>query len=671
MIKEKAAKVIERALQACVHDGLLPAGDYAAQLDAPKQAAHGDFACNAAMVLQKQHAAATGAARPNPRALAEAIRARVLDEKVAADPDQLLASIEIAGPGFLNLRLATAAWHAELLEIAAQGNRFGRSARGQGQKTMVEFVSANPTGPMHVGHGRGAVIGDTVASLLDWAGFAVQREFYVNDAGAQVFRLAHAVLARATEIARDERIEGCPDAAPVALDADDYQGDYIKDVARGWLESLPVSARAQALARPFEAQRETLRKFSTDWVLENLIKEDLKRFGIRFDLYFSEKTLHDANAIAAAVEQLREKGVLAEEVLEKPADAKKAEKTAKATATHESAKKAGAVEAAAAAVVEEVKREESAVWAPGVHDDEEAPEGKKLLVMKTTRFGDDRDRPLFKTSGEPTYFAADVAYHWDKLQRGYKRMVNVWGADHGGYVQRMKAAVQSMGGELEVILFQLVNLMKDGQPFKMSKRAANFVTLRELLEEAGADATRFFFLLRRGDMALDFDLDLAKKRTSDNPVFYVQYGHARCAGILRKAAESPVGAAALAQLAARPTGGLSLRENLALLAPLTLPEELQIIQRLMTFPDVVAGAAEALEPHRIVFYLQETIAQFHSYYSKYKKSERVVSDDAQKSAARLFLVQQVKQVLFNALTLLGVSAPERMDADRDEEEVEA
>ncbi len=666
MIKENVAKVIEVALQACVRDGLLPAGDYKAQLDAPKQAAHGDFACNAAMVLQKQHAAATNAAKSNPRALAEAIVARVRDPAVQADPQKLLASIEIAGPGFLNLRLAHSAWQGELLEIASQGKRFGRTNRGQGAKTMVEFVSANPTGPMHVGHGRGAVLGDTVASLLDWAGWSVSREYYINDAGAQVFRLAHAVLARASEIARVERIEGCPDAQPIALDAEDYQGDYVKDVARAWLLSLPVSERAAALARPFEEQKEPLRKFSTEWVRTHLIETDLQLFNIKFDVWFSEKTLHDQGAIEAAVEALRAQGVLAEEILEKPADAKKAEKTAKATATHESGAKApmvgtpniGTPNIGTQSIL---ATSESVVQ----HDDEDAPLGKPLLVMKTTRFGDDRDRPLFKTSGEPTYFAADVAYHWDKLQRGYKRLVNVWGADHGGYVSRMKAAVQSMGGELEVILFQLVNLMKDGQPFKMSKRAANFVTLRELLEEAGPDATRFFFLQRRGDMAVDFDLDLAKKRSSDNPVFYVQYGHARCAGMLLKAAESPVGARALARLEAARGDEAALR---TLLAALTLPEELQIVQRLMTFPDVVAGAAEAFEPHRIVFYLQETIAQFHSYYSKYKKTERVVGDDENKSAARLFLVSQVKQVLFNALTLLGVSAPERMDADREEDE---
>ena len=641
MIKQRVAQVIARALQACAKDGLLPEGlAFEVQLDAPKQAAHGDFACNAAMVLQKQHAAATGAAKSNPRALAAEIVKRI------EDPDKILTSVEIAGPGFLNLKLEVSAWHREVEVIALEGDRFGRSSVGGGVPAMVEFVSANPTGPMHVGHGRGAVVGDTVASLLDWAGWKVSREFYVNDAGGQVFKLAHAVLARASEIAITESIEGCAGCPQIPLDPDDYQGDYIKDVSRAWLHSMPASERAAVLKRPFEEQKEQLRKFGTDNIITELLKKDLALFNIHFDTWFSEKSLHDAGAIARAVEVLREKGVLAEEVLEAPADTLKAAKTAKNTAAHE-ARQPARVEAPAAdalAALPELQGD--------LNDDEKGLVGKKLLVMKTTRFGDDRDRPLFKTSGEPTYFAADVAYHWNKIERGYTRMVNVWGADHGGYVARMKAAVAAMGGSLEVILLQLVNLMKDGQPFKMSKRAANFVTLRELLEEAGPDATRFFFLLRRGDMAVDFDVALAKKNSSDNPVFYVQYGHARCAAILRKAAEEK---------------GLTPKYDLAALSALTLPEELELVKRLLSFPEVIAGAAAALEPHRVVFYLQETIAQFHGYYTKYKKTERVISDDPAKTVARLYLVWAVKQVLKNALAVLGVSAPERMDAPAVEE----
>ncbi len=585
MVKALVAKLVERALDQCAQDGLLPTGERPpVQLDAPKQAAHGDFACNAALVLQKQHAAATGAARPNPRALAQAIVERL------RDPDKLLAGPpEIAGPGFLNLRLAPDVWHKALRAVDEQRERFGRSDAGGGEKTMVEFVSANPTGPMHVGHGRGAVVGDTVANLLDWAGYQVAREFYINDAGGQVWRLAHAVWARAMA-------ERTARPALEFLAQDDYQGDYVTLVAKEWL------VRGGDPEKPYQELREPLRQFATDWILEHLIQSDLERFGIRFDLFFSEKTLHDRGAIAHAVEVLRAKGVLAVEILPPPEGRER-------------------------------------------DPDEEMVE-KPLLVMKTTRFGDDRDRPIYKTTGEPTYFAADVAYHFNKIERGYQRLINVWGADHSGYVQRMKAAVGAMGGQLEVIILQLVNLMKDGQPFKMSKRAANFVTLRELLEEAGADATRFFFLLRRGDMALDFDLALAKKRDNENPVFYVQYGHARCAAILRKAFEE---------------SQLLPRYDAEAMATLTLPEELDLIKRVLNLPELIAQAAASLEPHRVVFYLQETIAAFHGYYTKYKKTERVISSDLRKTTARLYLVWAVKQTLANALAVLGVSAPERME----------
>jgi arginyl-tRNA synthetase len=588
-MRERIAKLMQDALERCIADGLLPPGEYEVALDAPKQAAHGDFACNAAMVLAKQHMQAAGLTKPNPRALAQAIVERIQDD------DNLLAQKpEIAGPGFLNLRVSPAVWQQALEEIWEEREEFGRSDAGEGKPTMVEFVSANPTGPMHVGHGRGAVIGDVVANLLEWAGYKVAREFYINDAGGQVWRLAHAVLARATELR--------PDVPRVALDKDDYQGEYVLQVAQAWLDS------GGDPTKPFEEIKEPLRAFSTQWILRELIQKDLQLFGIRFDLFFSEKTLHDEDRLKTAIEVLDAKGMTAEEILPPP---------------------------------------------KGVEIDEDDYVAKPLKVVKTTRFGDDRDRPLFKTNGEPTYFAADVAYHFDKLSRGFRRLVNVWGADHGGYVPRMKAAVTAMGGELEVILFQLVNLMKDGQPFRMSKRAANYVTLRDLLEAAGADATRVFFLLRRGDMALDFDVGLAQKRDNTNPVFYVQYGHARCAAILRKAREEK---------------GIEPRWDPAAMDALTLPEELEIAKRLLTLPEAIAQAAASLEPHRIVFWLQETIAQFHSYYTKYKKTERAISDDPKKTRARIMLVWATQQALANGLRVLGVSAPERMDAPPSEED---
>ena len=588
MVKEQVAALVEGALQRCVKDGLLPPGEYPAALDAPKQAAHGDFSSNAAMAFAKQHAAATGAKKPNPRALAQAIAERI------EDPAGLLATRpDVAGPGFLNLKVAPGVWHRALGGIWEERERFGRSNAGRGLRTMVEFVSANPTGPMHVGHGRGAVIGDVVANLLGWAGYEVFREFYINDAGGQVFRLAHATLARATELR--------PDAPRVPLDPEDYQGEYAIDVARAWLQA------GGDPTRPFPEIRDALRDFATSYILENLIKKDLELIGIRFDGFFSEKTLHAQDRLSAAIRVLEDKGMTAVELLPPP---------------------------------------------KGMEVHEEEYVAQPLKVVKTTRFGDDRDRPLFKTNGEPTYFAADIAYHFDKISRGYRRLIDVWGADHGGYVSRMKAAVAALGGELEVILFQLVNLMKDGQPYRMSKRAANFVTLRELLEAAGPDATRVFFLLRRGDMALDFDVGLAQKRDNANPVFYVQYGHARCAAILRKAREEK---------------GISPSWDPEAMSALALPEEIELIKRVLQFPELIAHAALSLEPHKVVFWLQETIGQFHGYYTKYKKTERVISDDPRKTAARLFLVWAVKQTLANALSVLGVEAPERMDAPAEEE----
>ncbi|HEY6051405.1 MAG TPA: arginine--tRNA ligase, partial [Thermoanaerobaculia bacterium] len=539
MVKDRIAQILERALERCAQDGLVSAERAAVQLDAPKNPTHGDFSCNAAMVLQKQHAQMTGAARPNPRALAQAIVERI------DDPERALDKVEIAGPGFLNLRVSPRLFHRALGAVWEQREAFGRSAAGNGLRTMVEFVSANPTGPMHVGHGRGAVIGDTVSNLLEWAGYQVHREFYINDAGGQVWRLAHSLLARATEL--------LPGASPVALDADDYQGEYVKDLARAWIATTGTEEASRIVRQPFDGIKESLRAFATSWMLENLIKPDLALFGIRFDTFFSEKTLHDARRLEEAVAELERQGMVAEELLPPPKGI-------------------------------------------DVHDGEYV--AKPLRVVKTTRFGDDRDRPLFKINGEPTYFAADVAYHWDKVRRGFRRLIDVWGADHAGYVSRMKAAVKALGGELEVILFQLVNLLKDGQPFRMSKRAANFVTLRDLLEVAGADATRVFFLLRRGDMALDFDLGLAQKRDNDNPVFYVQYGHARCAAILRKAKEER---------------GLEPRYDEDALEALALPEEKDLVKRVLAFPELVASAAQTLEPHRVVFYLQETIAAFHGY----------------------------------------------------------
>lgn len=591
-VREKVLARLETALSACEAEGLWPAElRPALGLERPRQAEHGDLATNVAMTLAR-------AAKRNPREIAQAIVS-----KLAAGPeDPVLTAAEIAGPGFINLRVSRDLFFEEIARAAAQGEQFGRSPTLDGQNIIVEFVSANPTGPMHVGHGRGAVTGDVIARLLDAAGAKVHREYYVNDAGVQVGHLAHAVYVRAKELVASEQPNAGVEVEP--LGADDYKGEYIVDIARAVLDELSPEERLALVKAPFEQNKDLLKSRAVDIVMRTMIRPDLELFNISFDRYFSEQSLHDSNAIAKGLEELERRGVAAMEVLPPP---------------------------------------------KGMERDPDAPENDEpLLVMKTTRFGDDADRALRKPDGSYTYFAGDVAYHWDKLERGYSRIIDVWGADHGGYVKRVRSAIEALGGKpdmFDVVLVQMVNLLRDGQPVRMGKRSGNFVTLREVIEEAGADATRVFFLMRSSQSQLDFDLALATKQTEENPVFYVQYGHARAASILRKAAERGIEPKAIT------------KESFA---GLSLPEELDLVQRLLSFPDVVAGAAQALEPHRIVFFLQETIATFHGYLTRYKATEKVLSDDPVKTEARLALVRVLKQTLANALTLLGVSSPEQM-----------
>jgi arginyl-tRNA synthetase len=462
---------------------------------------------------------------------------------------------------------------------------------------------------MHVGHGRGAATGDAVARLLDAAGAKVTREYYINDAGVQVGHLAHSVYVRAQELVAAEQ----PGAlTPQKLGADDYPGEYIVDVAKALLAPLSADGRRQLATTPFEPQKKAIEHAAVDIVMRTIIRPDLELFNIRFDLFFSERAMHEAGAVVKALDELQQKGLASMERLPPPR---------------------------------------------GLERDPDAPASDEpLLVMKTTQFGDDVDRPLRKPDGSYTYFAGDVAYHWDKLHRGFNRLIDVWGADHGGYVPRVRAAIQALGHDpkaFEVILVQMVNLMRNGEPVKMGKRSGNFVTLREVIEEAGPDATRFFFLMRSGNSQLDFDLALATKQTEENPVFYVQYGHARACSILRKAAERGIAVPPVTVEALRGLG---------------LPEELDLVRRMLSLPDVVAGAAKALEPHRVIFYLQDTLAAFHSYLTRYKNTEKVLGPDPVKTAARLALVEALRQTLRNSLLILGVSAPERMDREVKEEE---
>ncbi len=544
---------VQDALQACFDKGTLHSGVVPeVHIEVPGNPEHGDFATNLALTLAK-------AEKKAPRQIADAL--------VAALGDcDFLSKVEVAGPGFINFTLSPACWYQVLDDIAAAGTAFGRSDFGQNTKVQVEFVSANPTGPLHVGHGRGAAVGDAVASILQAAGFDVQREYYVNDAGNQVATLGLSLWMRLREL----------NGEAVSFPEDGYQGEYVRSLAAQLREEDPGVASL--------AEAEAVKRCSAFGVRKVLdwIAADLKAFGITFDNWFSEQSLYDRRMVEVELGKLAEKGLSYEEG--------------------------------------------GALW------------------LRTTDYGDDKDRVLIKSDGSPTYFASDVAYHMEKFDRGFDRVIDVWGADHHGYVPRMKAVVAGLGRPpeaLEVLLIQMVNLLRDGQPFTMGKRSGNFVTLREVIDEVGSDACRFFFLMRRSDSQLDFDLELAKRQSSDNPVYYVQYAHARVCSINRNAAEQKV--------------ALPVRGE-ADLTRLMLDEELALAKHLARYPDTVVGAARQCEPHRIVYYLQELAAQFHSYYNR----QRVLVEDAATTRARLFLVNGVRTVLANALNLLGVDAPESM-----------
>jgi arginyl-tRNA synthetase len=590
MVRDRVVEIFRRALAQGAAEGRWPAAVPPFSVESPRDPRHGDFAVNAAMVLAK-------AAGKPPREVAQAI----VEAVRAVDAARDLTALEIAGPGFINVRVAADLWLGALERAVAAGGEWGRTRVGEGKKVIVEYVSANPTGPMHVGHGRNAVVGDGVQSLLRWAGFDVVREYYVNDYGAQVQTLARSVHLRYQEL----------HGRTVEMPPKSYPGEYVKDIAR--------ELRAEHGDRYLDApEREWLALFrdrAVEHVLR-LIRGDLAAIRIDFDRWSSEKALYESGTVERFLRSLEEKGLVYVGKLPPPKSKKGAQPIAQ---PH------GDLEEGVAA-----------------SDD--------LLLFRSSQFGDEVDRPVKKADGTPTYFCADIAYHWDKRQRA-DALVDVLGADHGGYVPRLQAALDALGAsrdDLHVVLIQMVNLTRGGEAVKMSKRAGTVVSLREVVDEVGADAARFMFLTRRADAQLDFDVELAKRQTLDNPVFYVQYGHARLAAIFQKAREAGI-----------PPPGFELDAARAL----TLPEEQDLVRRIASFPDVVAGAALAYEPHRIAFWLQETIAAFHSYYTQGKKSgERVISGDARKTAARLFLCRALKQVLANGLAVLGVSAPERMES---------
>jgi arginyl-tRNA synthetase len=557
-------------------------------VEPPRDPAHGDLATNAAMVL-------AGAVKENPMTLAgrmvPAIAAR---ELVTGDYRGHGLTVTPARPGFMNIRLAPEVWHAQLCAVLRAGKDFGDSTLGAGARVNIEYVSANPTGPMHVGHGRGAVVGDALASLLAKAGFAVHREYYINDAGAQVDILARSLYLRYREALGDEI-----DAIPEGL----YPGDYLIGTGR----ALAERDGRKWLGRPESEWLGPVRDFAVERMMA-LIRDDLALLGVRHDRFASERQLVNAGAIDQCLAALDQRGLIYTGVLDPP------------------------------------KGKTPDDWEP-----------RPQTLFRATEFGDDVDRPLKKSDGSWTYFAADIAYHRDKFHRGFARLIDVWGADHGGYVKRMQAAVRAVtdgAAALDVKICQLVNLFDKGQPVRMSKRAGTFVTLREVIDEVGKDVFRFMMLTRRNDQALDFDFAKATELSKDNPVFYVQYAHARAASVMRHAAEaSPeddLSDAALAKAA---------------LDRLTDPVELALIRQLAQWPRLVESAADAHEPHRIAFYLQEVAAQFHMLWNKGRDEATlrfILASDPALTRARLALVRGVAIVIASGLAVIGVEPVEEM-----------
>jgi arginyl-tRNA synthetase len=567
--------LLDGVLDDLVAEGSLPPGldRRNVSVEPPRDPAHGDLATNAAMVLAKS-------AKTNPRALAEAIR-----PKLEALPP--VTSVEIAGPGFINLRLAPDVWRDELRTILRQGEEYGLSTIGRDERVNVEYVSANPTGPLHVGHCRGAVVGDCLARLLEAAGFRVTKEYYVNDAGAQVDTLARSVHLRYRQ-ALGEDIGDMPEGM--------YPGDYLIPIG-----VLLASEYGDDYASAPEQQWLPVFRQWTIKAMLDLIRHDLALLGIHHDRFASEAELQESGAVERAMEVLREKGLVYEGVLERPKSLDPADE-----------------------------------WEP-----------VELTLFRSTQFGDDQDRPLKKSDGSWTYFGSDAAYHWHKAQSA-DHLVNIWGADHAGTVKRVQAAVKALTDarvDLDVKLVQMVRLFRAGEPVKMSKRAGDFVTLADVVNEVGKDVVRFMMLTRRADAPLDFDFAKVVEASKDNPVFYVQYAHARISSLKRKSAEAGV--------------DLTQAADLALLDD----EELALVKRAAQYARVLEGAAMAHEPHRIAFYLYDLAAEFHALWNRGNDDPArrfLVENNPQLSRARLELALGISQIIRSGLGLMGVVATEEM-----------
>jgi len=580
LVREKVVSALQEALHRAKERGQLQLDPVpAVSLDLPKRPEWGDLASTVAMSVASTE-------RLPPHQVAQII----LDNM--RQSDTIFERIEIAKPGFLNMTLRRELWLEVLSEIETQGTRYGHCDLGKGRTVLVEYVSANPTGPLHVGHGRGAAVGQALANLLRAAGYDVATEYYVNDAGRQMKMLGASVYARYLE----------RNGIAASFPEEGYRGAYIDRVA----QDIQERAGTSLLQLSTEDAEARCRDLAGRGLLDQ-IRQDLLVFGIRFDSWFSEASLVGAGSIQRVLDELEVRGFVFEQ--------------------------------------------DGALW------------------FRSSAFGDDKDRVIRKQDGEWTYLASDIAYHRDKLQRGYDQLIDVWGADHHGYIPRMQAAVQAYGApkeRLRVVLVQMVNLLRGGKKVEMSKRAGEFVTLREVMDEVGADAAKFFFLMRRADSHLDFDLDLAKQQSAENPVYYVQYAHARLSSLFRVAAERGIPVPAPHEV------------ELELLKD---PDEFSLIRKLSTYPSIVAGSAASLEPHRLTFYLQELAALLHTYYYKHRIMPPAADADADADAfvpagsdavplreavtprltgARLALMREVRQVVANGLGLLGISAPDRM-----------
>ena len=573
---------IQVAIAALVRAGRLPTGLDAARVtvEPPREAAHGDISTNAAMVLSKP-------AGMKPRDLAEA-----LASELRAVPG--VVAVDVAGPGFINLRLADTVWHDCLGAVLAAGPAYGESQAGGGRRVNVEYVSANPTGPLHIGHARGTVFGDVLATLLDKAGYDVTREYYINDAGTQVDTLARSVYLRYRE-ALGEAIDEIPEGL--------YPGEYLKPVGRE-LADLNGDRWVNAPESEWLAE---IRAFTIDSMMA-LIREDLAALGVRHDVFTSERALVEAGKVDDVLGVLEGRGLLYTGVLEAP------------------------------------KGKTPEDWEP-----------RPQTLFKATDYGDDVDRPLKKSDGTWTYFASDIAYHLDKFRRGFAEQIDVWGADHGGYVRRMQAAVRAVTGEgaaLDVKICQIVKLLDKGEPVKMSKRAGTFVTLRDLVDEVGPDVVRFIMLTRKNDAPLDFDLTAVTEQSRDNPVFYVQYAHARCSSVRRMAQ---------AAFPNHDMSGVVLAKTP--ISCLTDESELALIKMIASWPRQVEAAAEAHEPHRIAFFLYDLAALFHGLWTKGKDTPSlrfVIDGNEELTMARLALVRGVETVIASGLGIFGIVPVEEM-----------